>query len=178
MAFFLHERQEVPCDVGVTLALKFFLPVVVRRTSKHVLVEILEGLLLEFDGVPFHELHRLFCFSQHFILHVQAFDEEPIVDYGSRRVFVLVEGLDCHSDDLAFDILRQEGHPRPEGVVVVFQVRLELVQRQKGRRVLLKPSDDDSDFSRKYANLRERKVVFRGSRNLFDWTSTAPSVYE
>ena len=60
------------------------------------------------------------------------------MDYGSRRVLVLVEGLDGDADDLAFNVLRQKRHPRPERVAVVFQVRLELVQRQKGRGVLLK----------------------------------------
>ena len=60
------------------------------------------------------------------------------MDYGSRRVFVLVEGLDGDADNLSLDILRQKRHPRPERVAVVFQVCLELVQRQKGRGVLLK----------------------------------------
>ena len=139
MPLLLHECHEVPRDVGVTLALEFFLPVAVARGApKALFVEILEGLLLEFDVVPFHELHGLFCFSQHFILHVQTFDEEPIVDDGSRRVLVLVEGLDGDSDDLAFDVLRKKRHSRPERVAVVLQVRLELVQRQKGRGVLLK----------------------------------------
>ena len=132
----LHECHKVPRDVGITLALEFHLPVTVARGAPQaLLVEILKGLLLEFDVVPFHELHGLFCFSQHFILHFQTFDEEPIVDYGSRRVLVLVEGLDGDGDDLAFDVLRQKRHSSPERVTAVLQVRLELVQRQKGRGV-------------------------------------------
>ena len=52
VAFFLHERHEVPGDVGVTLALKFFLPVVVACGAPEALfVKILEGLLLEIAKV-------------------------------------------------------------------------------------------------------------------------------
>ena len=56
----------------------------------------------------------------------------------SRHVLVLVEGLNGDGDDMVFDVLSQKRHPRPERVAVVLQVSLELVQRQKGRGVLLK----------------------------------------
>ena len=129
----------MPRDVGITLALEFFLPVAVARGApKALFVEILEGLLLEFDVVPCDEFHRLFCLAQHFILNVQAFDEKTVVYDGPRHVFVLVEGLNGDGDDLAFDVLRQKRHPRPERVAVVFHVRLELVQRQKGSGILPK----------------------------------------
>ena len=62
VAFFLHERHEVPCDVGVTFAFDFFFPVVVARGALEAFfVEILEGLLLEIDVVPFHDLVQLFA---------------------------------------------------------------------------------------------------------------------
>ena len=60
------------------------------------------------------------------------------MDDGSCRVFVLVEGLDGDADELSLDVLSQKRRSRPERVAVVFHVRLELVQPQKGRGVLLK----------------------------------------
>jgi hypothetical protein len=46
--------------------------------------------------------------------------------------------LDGDADELSLDVLSQKRRSRPERVAVVFHVRLELVQPQKGRGVLLK----------------------------------------
>ena len=58
--------------------------------------------------------------------------------YGLGRASRPASTLAESADGLSLDVLSQKRHSRPERVAVVFHVRLELVQRQKGRGVLLK----------------------------------------